>query len=96
MIFRFLRVLALWALLPSTWVCAHDAGLSQAEARLGDALARPFVMEGEIVPLGARVASAVSVRGDTAASLLRRASEALFDGHVPREASAPPPDEKMP
>jgi EAL domain-containing protein (putative c-di-GMP-specific phosphodiesterase class I) len=32
------------------------------------------------------------VAEDSAASLLRRASEALFEGHVPREASAPPLD----
>ena len=76
-------------------VASDEADAKQitlAETRLGEALARPFVMEGEIVPLGARVASAVSVSGDTAASLLRRASEALFDGHVPREASAPQMD----
>jgi diguanylate cyclase (GGDEF)-like protein len=66
--------------------------VTQAEARLTEALARPFVMEGEIVPLGARIASAASVDGDNPASLLRRASEALFEGHVPREASAPPMD----
>ncbi|MES2444614.1 MAG: bifunctional diguanylate cyclase/phosphodiesterase [Pseudomonadota bacterium] len=71
---------------------ADAAQVTAAEARLTEALARPFVMEGEIVPLGARIASAASVAGDTAASLLRRASEALFEGHVPREASAPPMD----
>jgi len=71
---------------------ADEGQVVLAEARLGEALGRPFVMGGEIVPLGARMASAVSVAGDSAASLLRRASEALFDGHVPREASAPPMD----
>lgn len=39
MIPRFLRAIALWALLPAAFVRAHDAGLSQAEARLSaDAL----------------------------------------------------------
>ncbi len=66
--------------------------LAQAEAAITAALSRPFVMEGAIVPLGARVASARSVPGDTVAALLRRASEALFEGYAPREISAPPPD----
>lgn len=76
-------------------IASDEASAEQvalAEARLAEALSRPFVMEGEIVPLGARIASAASVEGDSAASLLRRASEALFEGHVPREASAPPMD----
>ncbi len=46
-------------------------------------------MGSDILPLGARLASAASAAGDSAASLLRRASEALFDRHVPREAEAP-------
>jgi diguanylate cyclase (GGDEF)-like protein len=70
-----------------------DAGkIAAASARFEEALGRPFVIEGEFVPLGARIANAVSVAGDSAASLLRRASEALFEHHVPREASAPSMD----
>lgn len=68
-----------------------DAGsIAMAAARFEEALARPFVVGGEIVPLGVRVANVTSVEGDGAASLLRRVSEALFDRHVPREAEAPP------
>ncbi|MCW3847616.1 bifunctional diguanylate cyclase/phosphodiesterase [Sphingomonas sp. LB-2] len=66
--------------------------IALASARFEEAIGRPFVIEGEFVPLGARVVSAVSAAGDSAAGLLRRASEALFEHHVPREASAPSMD----
>jgi diguanylate cyclase (GGDEF)-like protein len=66
--------------------------IAAASVRFEEALGRPFVVEGEFVPLGTRIASAVSAEGDGAASLLRRASEALFEHHVPREASAPSMD----
>lgn len=55
-----------------------EALLAQAAARLEQALARPFVAGGEIAPLGAKLASAISAPGDSAAALLRRASEALL------------------
>jgi len=71
---------------------ADAAKIALASARFEEALGRPFVVEGEFVPLGARVVSAASVSGDGAASLLRRASEALFEHHIPREASAPSMD----
>ena len=71
---------------------ADTGKVALASARFEEALGRPFVVEGEFVPLGARMASAVSVAGDSAASLLRRASEALFEHHVPQEASAPSMD----
>ncbi|MEI9927048.1 MAG: bifunctional diguanylate cyclase/phosphodiesterase [Sphingomonas sp.] len=69
---------------------ADAARVALAGARLEEALARPFVVGADIVPLGARVATVASVARDSAAALLRRASEALFEGHVPREPEAPP------
>jgi diguanylate cyclase (GGDEF)-like protein len=66
------------------------AQLREAEARLEEALSRPFVAAGEIAHLGARMTSAASVAGDSAASLLRRASEALLGDAVPAEPNAPP------
>jgi diguanylate cyclase (GGDEF)-like protein len=53
--------------------------IAMAVARFEEALARPFVVEGELMPLGARIGTAVSIMGDSAAGLLRRASEALYD-----------------
>jgi diguanylate cyclase (GGDEF)-like protein len=74
-------------------VASDEAGadkVAAAVARIGEAMARPFVVEGEFVPLGARVATTTSSRSDSASTLLRRASEAMFDRHVPAEPSAPP------
>jgi diguanylate cyclase (GGDEF)-like protein len=67
---------------------ADSERLARAVAALEEALSRPFVVEGELVPLGARVASALSGEEESAAGLLRRASEALF-GDEPREAAGP-------
>jgi diguanylate cyclase (GGDEF)-like protein len=75
-------------------VASDDADgerIKQAAAKLNDALSRPFVAGGDIAPLGARLVTAESRAGDNAASLLRRASEALL-GDVPLEAGAPPVD----
>ncbi|MCW3837783.1 putative bifunctional diguanylate cyclase/phosphodiesterase [Sphingomonas canadensis] len=66
---------------------------AQAVTRFEEALDRPFVVENDIVPLGARVACVASVPGDSATSLLRRVSEALFDRHVPAESPAPSLDQ---
>jgi EAL domain-containing protein (putative c-di-GMP-specific phosphodiesterase class I) len=77
-------------------VASHDADaarLAGAKAPLEEALSRPFVAGGEIAHLGARIASATSVAGDSAASLLRRASEALLGDAVPAEPHAPPIEE---
>ena len=71
---------------------ADSDKVALASTRFEEALGRPFVVEGEFVPLGARVANAASVAGDSVASLLRRASEALFEHHIPQEASAPSMD----
>lgn len=70
---------------------ADAARIGTAAARLEDALARPFVAGGDIAPLGARLVTGASEVGDTAAALLRRASEALL-GDVPLEKGAPPVD----
>lgn len=75
----------------SEFLVAGEAGelpREQIVARFEDALARPFVIEGEFVPMGARIASAESIGDDTPGSLLRRASEALFDG--PQAAATSP------
>jgi diguanylate cyclase (GGDEF)-like protein len=76
----------------SEFLVASDDGdaerLLRAHALFEEALGRPFVVEGELVPLGARVATALSGQGENASGLLRRASEALFD-HAPREAESP-------
>jgi diguanylate cyclase (GGDEF)-like protein len=77
-------------------VASHDADgaqLAAAEARLEEALSRPFVAGGEIAHLGARMASTTSLAGDSATSLLRRASEALLGDAVPVEPNAPPIEE---
>ena len=70
---------------------ADAAKIAAVAARLEDALSRPFVAGGDIAPLGARLVTGASEVGDTAALLLRRASEALI-GDVPLEAGAPPLD----
>jgi EAL domain-containing protein (putative c-di-GMP-specific phosphodiesterase class I)/GGDEF domain-containing protein/CheY-like chemotaxis protein len=51
--------------------------LASVAARVGEALSRPFVIGDEIMPLGARTAVALSEPDDSAAELLRRASDAL-------------------
>jgi diguanylate cyclase (GGDEF)-like protein len=70
---------------------ADAAKIASAAARLDDVLARPFVAGGDIAPLGARLVTGASQAGDNAATLLRRASEALL-GDVPLEKGAPPVD----
>ncbi|TGX49640.1 bifunctional diguanylate cyclase/phosphodiesterase [Sphingomonas gei] len=72
---------------------ATGVQLAEAEARLEEAISRPFVAGGEIAHLGAKMASSASVAGDSAASLLRRASEALLGDAVPVEPNAPPLEE---
>ncbi len=77
-------------------VASHDADatrLVEAEARLEEVLSRPFVAGGEIAHLGARMVSVTSVGGDSAGTLLRRASEALLGDAVPAEPNAPPIEE---
>ena len=80
----------------SEFLVASDAAdgprLAAALGKLEEALSRPFVAGREIAPLGARMASAESGPGDTAATLLRRASETLIGDGVPREEGAPPLD----
>ncbi len=49
--------------------------LEEAAAAIEAALARPFVVEGELMPLGAALRTVASRRGDDAAALLRRLSE---------------------
>lgn len=70
----------------------NRTGLAAASARLEEALSRPFIVAGAIAPLGARLASAESIAGDNAATLLRRASETLLGDTAPREEGAPPID----
>ncbi|WP_448664842.1 putative bifunctional diguanylate cyclase/phosphodiesterase [Sphingomonas sp. CJ20] len=69
-----------------------EASLAKASEKLDAALSRPFVAGGEIAPLGARMASAISTAGDSAASVLRRASEALLGDPVRTDSNAPPID----
>ncbi|AJP71838.1 putative bifunctional diguanylate cyclase/phosphodiesterase [Sphingomonas hengshuiensis] len=80
----------------SEFLAASDgidsALLATATARLDEALSRPFVAGGEIAPLGAKLANAISAPGDSAAALLRRASEALLGDPRPADANAPPID----
>ncbi|MBO9622854.1 MAG: EAL domain-containing protein [Sphingomonas sp.] len=73
---------------------AGEPLLDQARARLEEALGRPFVTAGEIAPLGARLVSVAGKRGDTAAGLLRRASELLI-GDAPRAEDGSPPVEAL-
>ncbi len=68
------------------------AGLAAALAKLEEALSRPFVAGGAIAPLGARLASVESAADDSAATMLRRASETLLSDRSPREVGAPPLD----
>jgi len=63
------------------------ARVELAAGRIEEALLRPFVVGDAIAPLGARLAQVASAPGDNAASLLRRASEALLDR---REGGAAP------
>ncbi len=50
--------------------------------RIAGELARPFVVEESIIVLGCRMGMAASAAGDTAATVLRRASEALADARA--------------
>ncbi|ODP39352.1 putative bifunctional diguanylate cyclase/phosphodiesterase [Sphingomonas turrisvirgatae] len=54
-----------------------DAALAATLAQIEDVMARPFVVEDAILPMGARLASALSQPDDDVAALLKRASEAL-------------------
>ncbi|MHA6719474.1 putative bifunctional diguanylate cyclase/phosphodiesterase [Sphingomonas sp. RS6] len=65
------------------------SGLREAARRMEEALARPFVAAGELAHLGARVASAESIAGDTAGSLIRRASEILLGDTATRASGGP-------
>ncbi|TKD51081.1 putative bifunctional diguanylate cyclase/phosphodiesterase [Sphingomonas baiyangensis] len=56
--------------------------LARATVAIEAALARPFVVVGELVPLGARISVATSREGDDAARLLRRAAEPLASEQV--------------
>lgn len=60
--------------------------LDAAAARIEEALARPFVIGDEIMPLGARTAVAFAAPHDSAADLLRRASDALAGNDTPAGA----------
>jgi hypothetical protein len=62
--------------------------------RVGGSAGRPFVAGGEMAHLGARMVTRESVPADdSAASLLRRASEALLGDAGRREPNAPPIEE---
>lgn len=67
--------------------------LAAAVRKLEDALSRPFVAGGAIAPIGARLARAVSKPDDKAATLIRRASEALLGGVVQPAPKGPPIEE---
>ncbi|MBB5708964.1 putative bifunctional diguanylate cyclase/phosphodiesterase [Sphingomonas xinjiangensis] len=69
---------------------AAGARLEQGVVRLEEALGRPFVVRGAITPIGARLATAVSEAGDSAATILRRASEALLGKEVRGDPAGPP------
>ncbi|MEG3180501.1 putative bifunctional diguanylate cyclase/phosphodiesterase [Sphingomonas sp. LT1P40] len=56
---------------------AEAAALAHAAARVENVLARPFVIGDAIAPMGARVAVVTSEPGDSVATLLKHASEAL-------------------
>ncbi|WP_343518981.1 GGDEF domain-containing phosphodiesterase [Sphingomonas sp.] len=60
--------------------------LDAAAARIEEALARPFVIGDEIMPLGARTAVALAATDDSAADLLRRASDTLAGNDAPAGA----------
>ncbi|WP_231621650.1 putative bifunctional diguanylate cyclase/phosphodiesterase [Sphingomonas sp. 37zxx] len=51
--------------------------LARATEAVGAALGRAFVVAGEMVPIGARIATAASQEGDDATALLRRVGDAL-------------------
>lgn len=55
------------------------ARIELAASALREAMARPFAIEGRIVPVGAPLAIAWSRSGDDAAALMRRASASLAD-----------------
>lgn len=61
----------------ATFLVAGDLSAEDATARLGDALARPFPVGDVTAVLGARFGVAVRGGEDDAASLVRRAAEAL-------------------
>jgi EAL domain-containing protein (putative c-di-GMP-specific phosphodiesterase class I)/GGDEF domain-containing protein/DNA-binding NarL/FixJ family response regulator len=69
---------------------ASGARLEQGVVRLEEALGRPFVVSGTIAPIGARLATAVGEPGDSAAAMLRRASEALLGKEVRVDPAGPP------
>ncbi|HVJ01953.1 MAG TPA: bifunctional diguanylate cyclase/phosphodiesterase [Sphingomonas sp.] len=73
---------------------ASETLLDQARTRLEEALGRPFVAAGAIAPLGARLVSVTGKQGDSAAALLRRASELLL-GDAPRADDGTPPVEAL-
>jgi EAL domain-containing protein (putative c-di-GMP-specific phosphodiesterase class I) len=60
--------------------------LDSVAARIEEALSRPFVIGDEITPLGARTAVAMAEPDDTAATLLRRASDTLAGNDAPAGA----------
>jgi diguanylate cyclase (GGDEF)-like protein len=67
-----------------------QARVALAAGRIEETLARPFVAGDSIAPLGARVATVWSAPEETAAALLRRASESLYGGAAPDEAGQVP------
>ena len=66
----------------SEFLVAGEDNIERAErlaGRIAEALSRPFVAGGAVAVLGCRIGLATIEHGDDAASLLRRASEALAD-----------------
>ena len=56
---------------------ATAARIEALAARIGEALARPFIVEGATAALGSRLGVALADPGDDAATLMRRAGMAL-------------------
>ena len=65
----------------TAFVLAADADrIAGAADALGEALGRPFVVDGTPIALGCRLGVAISEAGDDAAALLRRANSAVVQG----------------
>ncbi|PCD01517.1 diguanylate cyclase [Sphingomonas spermidinifaciens] len=70
------------------FVVAARRPLDEAAPAIEAALSRPFVVEGELMPVGASVRGVVSQPGDDAAALLRRLGEDDSDQAVSIDALA--------
>ena len=64
-----------------------DPDLGAAAAALGEALVRPFALDGALVSVGARVGVAHARPGDDAAALLHRAADALAAAQASEDTS---------